>query len=144
MKTLQRQAGLLGAVLLFIGYATGGLLAMAMTGKVDADPKVVLSAHLNGVLGCFWLCAVAATLPFTRFGEVGAKRLVLVTALPAYANWLITTIKAFYRVAGVGLDGRGANDAVFAALNAFVVIPSFVAVGAWVYGLMRPKDEKSA
>ena len=61
------------------------------------DPAL-LAAHLNCLFGCFWLCAVAFTLPLTRFGEVGAKRLVLLTAIPAYANWLITVVKAFRRV----------------------------------------------
>lgn len=137
MTTLQRQAALLGAVLLIIGFATGGLLAAAMTGKVAADAHTVLAAHLNCIFGCLWLCALAFTLPLLRFGEVGAKRLVLLTALPAYANWLITAVKAFLHVAGVGLNGNGGNDGVFAALNAFVVLPSFAAAIAWAYGLMK-------
>jgi len=137
MTTLQRQAALLGAVLLIIGFATGGLLAGAMTGKVAADAHTVLAAHLNCLFGCFWLCALAFTLPLTRFGEVGARRLVLLTAIPAYANWLITVVKAFLHVAGVGLTGNGANDGVFAALNVFVVLPSFAAAIAWAYGLMK-------
>ena len=139
MTTLQRQTALLGAVLLIIGFATGGLLAMAMTGKVSADPHTILAAHLNCLFGCFWLCAVAFTLPFLRYGDVGARRLMILTAIPAYANWVVTVVKAFLHVAGVGLNGNGPNDAVFAALNVLVVLPSFAAAIAWAYGLMQKR-----
>lgn len=135
MTNLQRHAALLGVVLLILGFATGGLLAAAMTGKIAADPHTISGAHLNALFGCFWLCALAFTLPFVRYGEVGARRLVHVTAMAAYANWIITIVKAFFHVAGVGLDGNGANNAVFAALTAFVVLPSFAATIAWAYGL---------
>ena len=136
MTTLQRRTALLGVVLLIIGFATGAVLAGAMTGKLTADAHTILAAHLNCILGCFWLCGLAFTLPMLRFGEVGAKRLVIATALPAYANWLITMVKAFLHVAGVGLDDNGANNAIFGALNVFVVIPSFGAAIAWAYGLL--------
>ena len=141
MTTLQRQTALLGVVLLIIGFATGGLLAMAMTGKVSADSHTILAAHLNCLFGCFWLCALAFTLPLLRFGDVGAQRLMILTAVPAYANWLITVVKAFLHVAGVGLNGNGANDAVFGALNVLVVIPSFAAAIVWAYGLLSPKRD---
>jgi hypothetical protein len=136
-RTLQRGAAFSGAALLVIGLATGGLLAAAMTGKANADVHDVVAAHLNAILGCFWICAVAATLPLVSFGPVGLKRLVIFTVVPNYANWLITTIKAFYKVAGVGLNGDPHNDAVFAALNVFVVLPAFAGAIAWAYGLKK-------
>jgi hypothetical protein len=143
MTNLQRRAALLGVVLLILGFATGGLLASAMTGKVSADPHTISGAHLNALFGCFWLCALAFTLPFLHYNEVGARRLVLVTATAAYANWLITIVKAFVHVAGVGLDASSANNAVFAALNAFVVVPSFGASIAWAYGLKARTSSRS-
>ena len=141
MSNVQRQAAFLGAVLLIISFATGGLLAMAMTGKVSADAHGLLAAHLNALLGCFWLCAVAFTLPLTRFGVHGAKRLVLLTAIPAYANWVITVAKAYLHVVGVGLNGNAGNDAVFAALNVFVVLPSFGSAVLWAYGLAKARAD---
>ncbi|CAN5925435.1 hypothetical protein BH11MYX4_BH11MYX4_45500 [soil metagenome] len=142
MSDIQRRAAFLGAVLLIISFATGGLLAMAMTGKVSADAHGILAAHLNAMFGCFWLCALAFTLPLTRYGEVGAWRLVLLTAVPAYANWIITLVKAFLHVLGVGLNGNGSNDAVFATLNVLVVLPSFAAAIGWAYGLARKRAER--
>ena len=141
VRALQRKTAAAGAGLLVLGLATGGLLAAAMTKRVDADVGAVVASHLNAVLGCFWLCALAFTLPMLRFGVVGTRRLVVVSVLPAYGNWLITVIKSFVHVKGVDLTGDHANDVVFAALNAVVVIPSFAAAIGWTYGLLgeRPK-----
>lgn len=139
VRALQRKTAAAGAALLVIAFATGGLLAAAMTNRIDADVHSVVAAHLNAVFGCLWLCALAFTLPMLRFSPAGTRRLVLVTALPAYANWLVTTIKAFFHVAGVDVTGDHANDAVFAALNALVVLPSLAAAIGWTYGLLGPR-----
>ena len=145
VSSLQRKAAFLGAVLLVISFATGGLLAGAMTGKVPADAHSISAAHLSALFGCFWLCALAFTLPFVRFGDAGLSRLVWCTAVPSYANWLITVVKAFLHVLGVGWDANGNNDMVFGLLNAFVVLPSFAAAIGWAYGLFKasPRSETS-
>ena len=136
-RGLQRRTAAAGAALLVVAFATGGLLAAAMTNKLDADVPEIVAAHLNAILGCLWLVALAVTLPLVGFGPAGKRRLVLATVLPAYANWLVTTVKAFLHVRGVDLTGDHANDAVFAVLNVFVVLPSFAAAIAWTYGLAR-------
>ena len=141
LSELQRLTAGAGAVLLLIGYLTGGLLAMAMTGKVNASVHDVVAAHLNGVLGCFWLCALAFTLPFLKLEPANVRWLVIATIVPSYANWFITTVKAFFHVAGVGLEGNGANDAVFVALNSFVVLPSLASTIVWAYALLRKHDQ---
>lgn len=126
-----------------IAFSTGILLAQAQSKKIDADVPEVVAAHLNALLGCLWLVALAATLPWLRFGEVGRKRIVSITVLAAYANWLVTTVKSFLHVPGVDLDGRKTNDAVFVALTVLVVIPSFVASIAWVYGLLGARSNEA-
>ena len=133
---LQRKTAAAGAVLLVIAFLTGILLAQAQSKKIDADVHEVVATHLNALLGCLWLVALAATLPWLRFEAKGKQRIVVVTIVAAYANWLITTVKSFLHVPGVDLDGRKSNDAVFVALTVLVVIPSFVAAIAWVYGLL--------
>lgn len=141
IRTLQRQTAAAGAALLVLAFGTGVLLGAVMTNKLDADVHEIVAAHLNAVLGCLWLIAVAYTLPMLRFGEAGAKRLVLATAVPSYMNWLVTTIKGFLHVSGVDVTGDRANDVVFAALGVFVVVPSFAAAIAWTYGLLgRRRD----
>ncbi|HEY4238937.1 MAG TPA: hypothetical protein VGM88_03945 [Kofleriaceae bacterium] len=136
---LQRRTAAAAAILLVLALATGLLLAAAMTGLVDADPHAVVAAHLNAFLGCLWLAALAATLPLVAFGDTGKRRLVWATAIPAYGNWLVTTVKAFVHVAGVSPTGDHANDAVFAMLSIVVVIPSFAAAIAWAWGLLKAR-----
>ena len=140
MGALQRKTAAAGAVLLVLGFLTGVLLAQAMTHHIDADLHQILAAHFIAVLGCLWLVAVALTLPMLRYGEKGQRRLVLLTAIPAYGNWSVTAVKSFFHVSGVGLTGNHANDAVFAALGALVVIPSFAAAAAWAYGLLGARS----
>jgi hydroxylaminobenzene mutase len=139
IRTLQRQTAAAGAALLVLAFATGVLLGAVMTHKVSADVHEIVAAHLNAVLGSLWLFALAYTLPMLRFGELGTRRLVLATAVPAYMNWLVTTIKAFLHVSGVDVTGDRVNDAVFATLGVFVVGPSFGAAIAWTYGLLGPR-----
>lgn len=134
---LQRKTAAAAAVLLVLAFATGVLLGMAMTGKVDADVHEIVAAHLNAILGCLWIAALAFTLPMLSFGEAGRRRLVYATVVPAYANWLVTTVKAFFHVAGVEPTGSHANDAIFATLTALVVVPSFGAAIAWAWGLVK-------
>ena len=122
------------AVLMAIGLLTGVFVSAAMTGKVNADPHAALASHLNALLGCFWMIGVAYSMPMLRYGEVGMKRLVWLATIPNFSNWIITALKSFLKVSGVDYVGEGKNDFIFGLLTVFVVIPSFVAVGAWVYG----------
>ena len=140
VAALQRRTAAAGAVLLVLAFATGVLLAEAMTNHIDADLHQILAAHLVAVLGCLWLVALALTLPMVRYGDAGRRRLVALTVIPAYGNWGVTTVKSFFHVSGVGLNGDHANDAVFAALGALVVIPSFAAAVAWAYGLLGTRS----
>ena len=123
------------AILLCAGMATGALVSFAMTGKIPADPHMMLASHLNAILGCLWMVAVAWSLPMTRLEEAGRRRLALAVTVANTSNWLITLVKAFLKVSGVDLIGEPANDAVFAALTLFVVLPSFAAAGAWAWSL---------
>jgi hydroxylaminobenzene mutase len=139
VRGLQRKTAAAGAGLLVLAFATGVLLAQAMTKKIDADVHEIVAAHLNAVLGCLWIIALAYTLPMLRYGAVGRRRLVYATVLPAYANWLVTAVKSFFHVTGVGLTGDAANDVVFVTLGVLVVAPSFVSAIAWTYGLTGPR-----
>ncbi len=118
-------------------------LAAGFRVKVDADVHTIVAAHLNAVLGSLWIGALAFTLPMLRYGDTGKRRLVIATVVPAYGNWLITTIKAFFYVAGVEPTGDHANDAVFGALSVFVVAPAFAASIGWAYGLLGTRSDGS-
>ena len=125
------------AWLMVVGLATGGFVASAMTGQVAADPHAALASHLNALLGSLWMVAVAWTLPMLRYGPRGRRRLALGLIVANYANWLVTAVKAFLHVAGVGPGGSAANNAVFGALTLLVVIPALGSALAWAWGLRR-------
>lgn len=127
------------AILMAIGLLTGTFVSAAMTGKVDADPGAALASHLNALLGCFWMVAVAWSMPMLRYSEAGLARLAWATTVPNYANWAVTVLKAFLKVKGIDFVSEGKNDLVFGLLTLLVVIPSFAAAGAWVYGFFGAK-----
>jgi hypothetical protein len=138
--TLPHHLGRAAAVLAFFGFVTGLLLAQAMTGKLDADVGSLVAAHLNALLGMAWIVAYAWSLPLLRYTDTTKARLGWTIVGVNYANWLVTAVKAFLHVKGVGIDGNGANDAVFAVLGATVVAPSLLAAVAWVWGFGVRKD----
>jgi (hydroxyamino)benzene mutase len=125
------------AWLMLVGLLTGGYVAAAMTGKVPADGQMALAAHLNALLGTFFLLGVAWTLPMLRYGPVGQRRLAWLFITASWANWGVTCVKAWLRVAGIDFIGQTANDAIFITLNATVVLPVLAATAAWVYGFRR-------
>ncbi len=124
----------LGALLLFLGMLTGLYLGAALTGKIPADGKIVLGAHLNAILGSFILFGLAFCLPYLRYEGTGRNRLAWAMIVANYANWLITGIKALLNVHGLDFTGNAANDVVFVLLTLFVVIPSLVGTFFWFRG----------
>lgn len=125
------------AWLMLVGLLTGGYVSSAMTGKVPADPQMALAAHLNALMGCFFLLGVAWTLPMLRYGAVGQRRLAWAFILANFSNWAVTCVKAWLRVSGVDFIGQPMNDTVFGVLTLTVVLPSLGATAAWVYGFRR-------
>jgi hydroxylaminobenzene mutase len=132
-----RLAGRNAAVLLLIGLVSGGYVSAAMTGKIDADPHMALAAHLNCLLGAFWLLGLGWSLPMLRFSDTGQARLVWLTTLANFANFAVTAFKALWKVHGIDATGEARNDLIFGLLTAFVVLPSLVSAGAWVYGFKK-------
>lgn len=144
---LRRTAAAHGATLFAIGMFTGIAAGLALTGKLKVGiPHMTLAAHLNGLLGGFWMLALSFSLPMVRYGEVGARRLVRLTLVPVYANWAITLVASFLGVRGLELTGERANDGVAVLLIGAVVLPSLAAASAWAYGLWGPdpKPERAS
>ena len=134
-----RLLGRSAALLILLALFTGFFVAAAMTGKVPADSHAALASHLNALLGSFWILGVAWSLPLLRYGEKGLTRLAWLTIAPNYANWIVTALKALWRVAGVDFVGEGRNDTIFGLLSILVVIPSIAAASAWLYGFGAAK-----
>ena len=132
---LQRRVAAQAVVLLAIAMLTGGWAGIALAGKVVvAIPHLALAAHLNALLGCFWLLAFAFTLPMLSYGERAKARLAWLQVVPIYANWFVTLIASFLGVRGLEFTGNVANDVIAAALLAFVVAPALLASFVWAYG----------
>jgi hydroxylaminobenzene mutase len=127
------------AWLMLLGLLTGGYVAAAMTGKVPADPQTALAAHLAALMGTFFLLGVAWTLPMLRYGPVGQQRLAWLVIVANFANWAVTSVKAWLHVAGIDFMGQATNDAVFLVLTVTVVAPVLAASAAWVYGFRRAR-----
>jgi hydroxylaminobenzene mutase len=134
---IQRQLAVSGAILLLLGLLTGFYISAAMGQRIDVDVHSAVAAHLNALLGAFWIFGVGWTLPMLHYGPVGQRRLALAVIVPNYANWLITCVKAPLRVAGVDVGPSLANNAVLAGLTLFVVLPSLAAAAAWIWGFRR-------
>ena len=71
---------------------------------------------------------------FLRYGEIGRRRLAVLVATAAWANWLITLIASVLGVRGLEYTGDAANNIVAALLQTLVVLPSLVAAGVWAWG----------
>ena len=134
-ERLQHRVAQLGAWLFAVGLLTGLWAAVVLTGKIVVPiPRLALAAHLNGLLGGLWLIAVAATLERMRYGLTGRRRVAALTALAAWANWLVTLIASGLGVRGLAYTGDARNDVIAVLLQLFVVAPSLLAACAWAYG----------
>jgi hydroxylaminobenzene mutase len=138
MTDVQRLLARASAWLVVLGLLTGAIVSFAMTKKIDADAHAMLASHLNALLGAFLMLGVAWSLPMVRWSERGQRRIAIALIVANYGNWIITMVKSFLHVSGVDKTGEAKNDAVFAALMVFVIIPSLGATIAWAWGL-RPK-----
>jgi short subunit fatty acids transporter len=138
---IRKQLARAGAILFAVGMMTGLWFAAVTTRKVTfADVNLARAAHLNALLGGLWLVAVAWTFEFLYYGEKGLRRLALVVAIPAWANWLVTLIASFFAVKGLEYTGNRANDVIAFLLQTLVVIPTLVGVCAWAWGF-KSRDE---
>ena len=135
---LQRRVAGRAVVLLVISMFTGGWAGIALSGKVVVPiPHLALAAHLNALLGGFWLLAFSFTLPMLSYSDKAKERLAWLQIVPNYANWLVTLIASFLGVRGIEFTGSLANDVIATALLAFVVAPALVGTAAWAWGFSR-------
>src|SRR5262249_46738710 len=128
VDTLRARLVRMGAWLFAVGMVTGLWAAVVLTEKVKVPiPRLALAAHLNAILGAFWLIAVASTLDLLRYSDTGRRRLSQLVALAAWANWLITLIASLFGVRGLEYTSDRANNVIALLLEIFVVSPSLIA-----------------
>jgi hydroxylaminobenzene mutase len=131
-------------MLLAIGMATGLWSGMALAGIVVVPiPRLALAAHLNCLLGCFWLLGFAFTLPMLSYGEEGKKRLAKAMLVVTYGNWFITLVASALGVRGLVFMGEVRNDVIAALLLIFVVGPGLATSFAWAWGFRKTRAQLS-
>jgi len=125
------------AWLMVAGLATGLLVAAAMTNQLPANPHALLAAHLNGLMGCFWLLGLAWTLPLLRYQDKTVIWLIRLINVSVWANWGFTLLKAFWQVSGLAYTGDLKNNVIAASLQVFVVLPALAGSVLWAWGLRK-------
>lgn len=126
-----------GAILILLGLLSGALVAFAMTGQIDADAGSALAAHLNAIIGGLLLFGVAYTIPMLCYDNKWKSRLSWLMIVGNFANFIITSIKSFLHVLGVGITADSTNNIVYFGLTLFVVLPSIIAAVIWVLGFRK-------
>jgi len=128
-----------GSLLIFFGLLTGLNIAAVMTGQIDGNPNMVVAAHLNALLGGFWLLGIGWTLPHCTLSSKNTSRMLWLLIIANYANWFLTAIKASFDVHGVDITDDLTNNIMFVFLTLFVVIPSILGSVMWVWGIFHDK-----
>jgi len=139
---LQRTLMGRAALLFFLGMLTGIWVAVVFTrGKalgLELAPRqfdrLALAAHINGLLGCFWLLGLSYTLP--HVAERRRNLLVLLTTIATFTNWAGTLLGSFIDRRGLDFGGDGKNKLIAGILQGGVVIPTLVASALWAFALL--------
>ena len=113
----------------------GLYLVGVMTELVPGNEAMTLGAHINGLMGAFWLLGMGWSLSFVRLSERLLSVAVWMTLAGAWFNFLLAMIKALPGVMAIEFTGNTMNDVVFVARILLVVIPSLVGPALWVWGL---------
>lgn len=137
----QKSLAFSAACLMVAGLLTGLLVAAAMTGQLPADAQILLAAHLNGLMGCFWLLGLAWTLPMMNYRPATGIKLARLIEVSVWANWFFTLLKAFWQVRGLNYSGDLRNNIIAASLQGLVVLPALIGSLAWAWGLKPAKGD---
>jgi hydroxylaminobenzene mutase len=135
VQAWQRRMGFHGALMLWITMIYGLYLVGVMTDLVPGNEAMTLGAHINGLMGAFWLLGLGWSLSFVRLSERLLSIAVWMTLAGAWFNFLLAMIKAVPGVMAIEFTGGAFNDVVFVARLLLVVIPSLVGPALWVWGL---------
>lgn len=87
---MQKTVLVLGAILFFLGLVSGLLAGIA------ANPRMGLSAHMQGITNGIFLIAVGAAWHFVSLSDRFKKLMLGLLVYGTYANWLSTQGAAFW------------------------------------------------
>ena len=128
-----------GAKLLALALLTGIWAAATLTGMVAvALPRLGLGAHLAGLMGAFWIFAVASSLECLNYDARQLRRLRNLLYVANWGNWSVTLLGSFLGVSGLAFNHDPANNLIAGLLQMVVVLPSLGAAGMWMMGFRTP------
>ena len=133
----ERRLAFHGALMMFLGMVYGLYVALVMTGAAPGHPEIALGSHLNAIFGALWLLCMGWSLKLTSLSPRLLQLAVRSTLIGAWANWIISALKAFTGDVAISFSGVSTNDALFTARIVLVIIPCLVGPGIWAWGL-RP------
>ena len=136
-KDIQLQLVKNAALLIAFALLTGLYMSLVAMKIIDAEFQTVLSAHLNALLGSFWLLGVGWSLSFCQAPLEQLKQMSRLMILANWSNWFFTLIKAHLHVAGIQMTADWINNSILIALTLFVVLPALYACWIWIKSLHR-------
>jgi len=126
------------ALLLLLALLTGFYISAAAMKLVDANVSMALSAHLNALLGSFWILGVAYSLKYCHLNHQQLARMSYLIIIANYSNWFITAVKAYLNVSAISwIAGQWSNNLVLVGLTLLVVLPSLIGALLWVSALFK-------
>lgn len=131
----QKRMAFHGALMLWTTMVYGLYLVGVMTELVPGDEGMTLGAHINGLMGAFWLLGMGWSLSFISLSEQLLRVAIWMTLAGAWFNFLLAMVKAVPGVMAIEFTGGVSNDVIFAARVLLVVIPSLVGPALWFWGL---------
>ena len=135
LKEIQHHLAKNAALLVAFAFLTGLYMSLVAMKLIDAEFQTVLSAHLNALLGAFWLMGVGWSLPFCQAPLNQLKQMSRLMILANWSNWFFTLIKAHLHVAGIQVTSDWVNNSILTALTLFVVLPALYACWIWIRSL---------
>jgi len=133
----QRNLAFQGALMMALGMVYGLYVALVMTGKAPGHAEIALGSHINALFGSLWLLTMAWSLKFVVLSPPMIRLAIWSTCIGAWANWIVSAIKAVTGDVAIEFSGTGSNDGLFSIRIAFVIVPCLVGPALWAWGL-RP------
>jgi len=131
---------LLGLVLFLIGLLTGFI-----SGGV-ANPRMGLSAHLEGLMNGMFLVLLGLLWPRLALGSVALLSAFWLVTYAAFANWLGVLLAGIWGagagmmpIAAQGMAGSGTQEAIIAFLLVSLSVAMVLGVVLIIWGLWRAR-----
>lgn len=138
-----RRLALLGAVLVMLGLLTGWLV------PAMANPRMGLSAHLEGLMNGMLMLALAGCWKLVRLSPGQERWCFALLAFGTLANWLATLLAAWWGAAAASMPITGSGyraepwqDMVVLVLLVTLALAMMAAFALIIKGLLAPRDTK--